>query len=75
MRIRDAVDPHINFTMSFLEWEAVVAAGGGLEELLKWENRQYPKPFMAKVVAWYQLHTLVKTHQEDAARPKKGKRG
>lgn len=73
--MRDAVDPHISFSMGFLEWEAAVAAGATLDELVKWEERSYPKQFMAKVVAWYQYHCLVKTHQEDAARPKKGKRG
>ena len=75
LRIKDAVDPHISFSMSFLEWEAAVAAGASREELYKWETRGYPKSFMARVVAWYQYHCLVKTHQEDAARPhgKKGK--
>ena len=68
------MDPHIGFSMNFLEWEAAVAAGATLDELFRWEQRKFPKPFMAKVIAWYTYHSLVKTHQEDASRPKKGKR-
>lgn len=71
MHVKDAVDARISFSMGFLEWQAAVAAGATLDELLKWERREYPKGFMAKVVAWYQYHGLVAMHQEDAARSKK----
>ena len=75
MHVRDAIDPRINFSMGFLEWEAATAAGATLAELLDWENGvKFPKHFKARVVAWYQYHCLVKTHQEDATRPKKGGR-
>ncbi len=71
VHIRDSVDPHISFSMGFQEWEAAIAAGATLDELLKWDQRGYPKEFMAKVIAWYQNHTLVKAHLEDASRPKR----
>lgn len=51
--------------MHFLEWEAAVAAGAGLDELMKLE--QYPSWFRGKLVAWHELHNLVQTHQQDAA--------
>jgi hypothetical protein len=61
--------------MQFQEWEAAVAAGGTLTELMEWEEGgKFPRRFKARVVAWYQYHGMVRTHQEDAARPKrKGK--
>ena len=68
VRIKDAKDPHINHSIKFAEYEACVAAG---LDLWQWVNRKYPKQFMADVVAWYQLHGLVDSHRQDAARPKK----
>jgi hypothetical protein len=76
VHVRDAVDPKIGFSMEFLGWEAAVSAGATLDELQAWDEGtgRYSKHFKARVIAWYQYHSLVRTHQEDAARPKrKGK--
>jgi hypothetical protein len=56
-------------------FDAAIAAGATLEELARID--QYPKPFLAKLVAWHQMSNLIKVHQEDAANEKargKGKR-
>lgn len=50
--------------MPFTEWEAGTAAG---LDMWAWEQGLYPTWFKAKVVAWHNLHGLVKMHQEAAA--------
>jgi hypothetical protein len=35
--------------------------------VLRWYNRDYPRGFMAKVVAWHKLHSLIRSHAEDAS--------
>lgn len=52
--------------MPFLEWEAAVAAGATLDELLAWDEGRYPKSFKAKVIAWYSNHQMIKNHTEAA---------
>ena len=52
--------------MKFLEYEACIAAGLDLE---KWMNREYPREFMASVVAYHQLAQAVEAHKQDAVRP------
>ena len=32
-----------------------------------WESGEYPVRFKERVIAWYNLHTLVNTHAQDAA--------
>jgi hypothetical protein len=65
--LHDAVDAGITYAQGFAEWEAAQAADLDLE---RWENGGYPTRFMAKVLAWYQLHNLVKLHSEEAASTK-----
>jgi hypothetical protein len=50
--------------LEFTGWEAAIAAG---LDILRWYNRDYPRSFMAKVVAWHKLHTLVRIHSEEAS--------
>lgn len=50
--------------MQFLEWEAATSAG---LNLWLWESSLYTKAFKVKVIAWYNLHKLVESHQSDAA--------
>ena len=64
--------------MAYTEWNAVVTLGGGIEELLKWDNGEYPASFMAKVIAFAMAKNLVSNHIEDAvtrASEKRSKRG
>ena len=51
-----------------MEFEAAVAAGATLDELLRLE--QYPKRFRAKLIAWFGYHRLVELHAQDASAPK-----
>ena len=67
-RLSEGVDTKIAHTMSYAEYDACVSCG---LDLWKWENRQYSRQFMAKVVAFHQLKGLVRSHSEDAARAKK----
>jgi len=62
--VRDSVNPHISYSVHFSEWEAAIAAGATLDELLKLE--EYPKKFRAKLIAWYGYHKLVELHAQDA---------
>jgi hypothetical protein len=52
--------------MNFPLWEAFVAAGAGPEELLKLEQGAYPVPFQAKIIAWHNIHRVVKMNEQDA---------
>lgn len=61
--IRNKVDPHISYSMSFVEWEAARLAG---LDFYKWEQNEYPLSFKERVIAWYTLHNMVEAHVEDA---------
>lgn len=71
--IKGAINPGITYSQSFKEWEAAHEAG---LDLYKWDTGAYPPFFMAKVLAWSELHNQVKMHQEDAvAKKMKPRRG
>lgn len=65
--IRGTVNPRIQYSQGFGEWEACVAAGLDLD---KWENGLYAVDFKCRVLAWHRLHNLVQLHTADAIRPK-----
>lgn len=65
--LRDAVNPHITYSMHFLEWEAFIEAGSTLRELLNMDTL-FTKEERAKIVAWYKYHNLIKLHADDAVR-------
>jgi hypothetical protein len=67
VRVRGAVDPDIQQSQSFAEWEAAVASGATLNELEKLENGGYSKTFRAKMLAWHKLHKAVEMHSEAEA--------
>lgn len=69
--MKDAVDPGIAYHPSFAEMEACV--GAGLDPW-KWECNEYPAAFKARVIAWYNLHGLVRAHSEDAINRKATKK-
>jgi len=64
--VRFSVETGIAYGQGFSEFEAAIAAGATLDELLKWEQGLYPNQFKAKVVAWYNLHKLIELHANDA---------
>jgi len=57
--------------MRFAGLEAAVAAGASLEEILRWLEGEYPTWFMADIISWHNLHTMVRMHEQDAVRPRK----
>lgn len=71
VNIKGGVDPKIDYSLAFEEWEAASAAG---LDLYKWDNGEYPVKFQAKVIAWKRLHDLVHVHREVAAQEKAGKK-
>jgi hypothetical protein len=70
-RAKNAVDPHISFSVHYNEFDAAIAAGATLEELSMLET--YPKSFRAKLIAWHNFHKLIEMHSQDAATPKGNK--
>ena len=71
--VRDAIDPQISYSVHFSEFEAAVAAGASLDELMRLE--EYPKKFRAKLIAWFGYHKMVEMHAQDAVSAKTRARG
>jgi hypothetical protein len=65
-RLTGAVDPNITFGQSFAIWEALIAAGATIGDLLRLEEGRWPNWFIARVLAWHNGHRAVKTHTDDA---------
>ena len=59
---------NIRYGIEFRNWRACKYAGLDFE---KWENGVYPAQLMAKVIAFYELDTLILQHQQEAAARKK----
>lgn len=60
------IDPQISASVSFTKWEAAVAAGATLDELKKLHAGVYPNAFIAKLIAWHNMHELVEANADDA---------
>ena len=58
--------------MAFAEWQAAAAAG---LDLWAWEQGEYPVRFMERVIAWWNLSNLVKTHGQDAVQRASNRKG
>ena len=64
--LKDSVNTGIVYeTLTFPLWEAAVAANATLDELERLDD--YPKTFLAKLIAWHQKHRIVQMHEQDAA--------
>ena len=63
--LKDAVNPGITASMRYTIWEAAIAAGATLDELKMID--EYPKRFLADLVAWHEAHKLVNLHGQSAA--------
>jgi hypothetical protein len=48
------------------EWLAVIDSGGTLHDLYLWDTLYYPRYFMAKVLAFAKMKSLIDLHTEDA---------
>jgi len=64
--IRDRIDSGISYSMRFAEFDAAIAAGATLDELQKLYYGGYPPKFMALVVVWHAMSSLINAHQQDA---------
>lgn len=62
--VKHGIAAGIAYSQRFLEWEAATAAG---LDVYKWERGEYSRAFRETVIAWFNLHSLVKAHQDDAA--------
>lgn len=65
---KSAVDAHISYSTNYSEFDAAIAAGATLDELMRLEK--FPKLFRAKLVAWHGYHKLIELHAQDAASSK-----
>ena len=66
MWLRDSINTGIQYeTLTFPLWEAAIAAGATLDELSRLDD--YPKRFLAKLIAWWEKHRIVRMHEQDAA--------
>lgn len=69
VRLNNPLETGINYSMSYLEMEACIAAHMDVE---KWTNPNpppegYPRKLKAQVIAFHLLQQQVKAHTEDAA--------
>lgn len=64
--IKGSVNPRITSSIVFTLWEAGVAAGATLEELIRLDAGVYGNKFSARLIAWHNLHILVDINQKDA---------
>jgi hypothetical protein len=65
--VRGSINTGITYGIDFLGLEAAVAAG---LDIWKWEQRLYPKWFMVRVVAWYNIRNKVHMIEEAAVAAK-----
>jgi len=73
-RLSKGIDPGINYDQTFEGWQAAVNAGATLDELEKWDNWEYPRPFMARVIAFHRLSNKVSSFTEEAVAKSVGKK-
>lgn len=65
------VSPGVSYNMSYAEWEAAIACGATLAELMAWDDgHTFPARFKAKVLAFHQLSQRIASYVEDARVPK-----
>lgn len=74
-RLSKGINPGISYDPSFEGWLAARHAGANLDQLEKWDNWQYPREFMARVVAFYRLHNKVESFTEEAVAKSVSKKG
>jgi hypothetical protein len=64
--LKKAINTGIAKSQRLVEWDAAIAAGATLDELVKWEDGGYPTWFKAKVIVWHERKMLAENHTEDA---------
>lgn len=62
----NTVKTGINYNASFEHWEAIIASGGGPDDLLRYEEGLFPKWFVARMIAYNRGSVLVEGNRNDA---------
>lgn len=65
-RVKGAKSTGISFSTDYAGVDAAIAAGGTLDELLKWDNGEYPVWFMARVMKWHEMSGMIDMHRGNA---------
>jgi len=76
--IRGAVNPHIGFSQTYAQMDALIEAGATIWELHDWFTGKFPPFFLVFIQGWQKYHHLIRLHAESAANEaarKKGKKG
>lgn len=74
-RLTKGVNPGISYDQTFEGWLAAIHLGATLDELLKWDNWEYPRAFMARVIAFYRQQKRVESFTEEAVAKSVKKKG
>jgi len=64
-RVKGAKSTGISFSTDYAGVDAAIAAGASLDELLKWDNGEYPGWFMARVIKWHEMSGMIDMHRGD----------
>lgn len=64
--LSDPVQVGIRTSQKFTEWQALVEANAGPDEIVKWELGEYPRWFKVRLMAWYTRRVEFDSHREDA---------
>jgi hypothetical protein len=64
--LKKAINTGLAKSQRLVEWDAAIAAGATLDELMKWEDGGYPPWFKALVMVWHERKILAENHAEEA---------
>lgn len=65
----------IKYSPAFANLNAAIAAGATLDELLKWEEGDYPGWFKARIIVWHKMTMLIEAVVNMAAAKKAKRKG
>lgn len=75
VHVTGGVDAGISYSPGYANLNAAIAAGASMDELLKWEQGEYPQWFMARVVVWHrhvaQIDAVVQNAIQKKAKKKR----
>lgn len=63
MPVPKSINTGISYDSSYEQWDAAAQAG---LDLWRWEQGEYPRPFMIRVIAFGRLRNMVHQHTEAA---------
>jgi hypothetical protein len=64
MLLKGGIRTGITYSQTFAQFTALVDAGAGIDELLKWFHGEYPIPFLAYLQIGVHYRQLIHSHSE-----------